>query len=125
MIEQEEKIRTYFTAWLNNDVHAFQNILSDNIIYSECYGPEYRGINQVNTWFKDWNQRGSVRKWDIKQFVHQKNITVVEWYFECIYDDSIAGFDGVSLIEFNDDGKISSIKEFQSKSEHYYPYGIL
>lgn len=124
MIKQEEKIRTYFTAWLNNDIHAFQDILSDNIIYSECYGPEYRGINQVNTWFKDWNQRGAVTKWDIKQFVHQYNITVVEWYFECIYDNSIAGFDGVSLIEFDDEGKITSIKEFQSKSEHYYPYGL-
>lgn len=123
MLEQEEKIRAYFKAWLDNDVHALQNILSDHILYSECYGPEYRGINQVTTWFVDWNRCGAVRKWDIKQFIHQNNITAVEWYFECIYNNSIAGFDGVSLIEFDDNGKIINIKEFESKAEHNYPYG--
>ncbi len=35
----------------------------------------------------------------------------------------IDGFDGVSIIEFNDDNKIASVKEFQSKHEHEYPYG--
>ena len=122
MIEQQEKIRAYFNAWIDNNVHVLQDILSDDILYSECYGPEYRGLNQVNIWFTDWNKCGAVRRWDIKQFVHQKNISVVEWYFECIYDNTIDGFDGVSLIEFGDDGKIISIKEFQSKSEHYFPY---
>ncbi len=125
MIDREEKVRIYFTAWLNKDAHAFQHILAENITYSECFGPEYHGINQVNTWFEDWNRCGTVRKWDIKQFVHQNNTTVVEWYFECFYDSSLAGFDGVSLIEFDENGKISSIKEFQSKAEHHYPYGIL
>lgn len=123
MDHQEVIIRKYFDAWINNDVNTVQAIMSDHIIYSECYGPEYRGINQVVAWFRDWNHKGVVRKWDIKQFVHQKNITVVEWYFECNYNDSVDGFDGVSLVDFDEYGKIIRIKEFQSKAEHYYPYG--
>lgn len=122
MEEREEIIKEYFAAWLNNDVNALQNIFSDRIIYSECYGPEYHGIYQVIKWFIDWNQRGTVLKWNIKQFIHQNNITVAEWYFECNYNNSIAGFDGISLVEFDITGKILSIKEFQSKTEHNFPY---
>ncbi len=48
--------------------------------------------------------------------------TVAEWYFECDYNHEIGGFDGVSIIEFNDDMKIVNLKEFQSKAEHYFPY---
>lgn len=121
-MEQEIIIKKYFDAWINKDVDAVESIISDRITYSECYGPEYRGINQVITWFNNWNQNGNVLKWDIKQFIHQDNITVVEWYFECDYNKTIAGFDGVSIVEF-DAGKIINIKEFQSKAEHSFPYG--
>jgi hypothetical protein len=122
ILKQEEIIQKYFAAWLNNDVNTIRHIMSDKIIYSECYGPEYHGINQVITWFMDWNHCGTVLKWDIKQFIHHNNVTAVEWYFECSYDNSISGFDGMSLIEFDDTGKILNIKEFQSKAEHYLPY---
>lgn len=122
-MEQEDIIKKYFAAWLNKDDSVISDIMSKNIIYSECYGPEYQGINQVLTWFVEWNQCGTVLKWDIKQFIHQDNITVVEWYFECNYNNVVDGFDGISLVEFDAFGKIQSIKEFQSKSEHNFPYG--
>ena len=71
---------------------------------------------------KSWNKSGRVLKWDIKNFIHQGMFTVAEWYFECDYNHEIGGFDGVSIIEFNDDMKIVNLKEFQSKAEHYFPY---
>ena len=43
-------------------------------------------------------------------------ITVVEWYFECNYNNEIGGFDGVSIIEFDKSMKIINLKEFQSKT---------
>lgn len=39
----EEIIRNYFSCWLNKDEKPLTDIFADNIIYSECYGPEYRG----------------------------------------------------------------------------------
>ncbi|PLT10637.1 hypothetical protein CYJ79_09280, partial [Lactobacillus crispatus] len=36
--------------------------------------------------------------------------------------EKISEFDGVSIIDFNDQNKIISVKEYQSKSQHYYPY---
>lgn len=122
MSGREEIIKKYFGAWINNNSLVLKDIFDRNIIYSECYGPEYHGINTIETWFEDWNKRGEVLIWDIKQFVHQGNISVVEWYFKCKYDGEIGEFDGVSLIEFNDDNYIVTLKEFQSKVPHYSPY---
>lgn len=120
---RESIVRNYFDAWINNDSSALNDIFDDSIIYSECYGPEYHGIEQINMWFSDWHRHGKVLRWDIKEFMHDGMITVVEWYFECDYDNNLDGFDGVSIIEFTDENKIKSLKEFQSKKDHIYPYG--
>lgn len=40
----EEVIRKYFQCWLDKDVDTVKRIFSDDIIYSECYGPVYKGI---------------------------------------------------------------------------------
>jgi hypothetical protein len=46
----------------------------------------------------------------------------VEWFFE--YETKLDKdyFDGVSIIESDEDNKITIIKEFQSKSKHRFPY---
>ncbi|MBN7572783.1 SnoaL-like polyketide cyclase [Clostridium sp. 2-1] len=119
---REQITKKYFKSWLENNCSVLKDIFDLNVTYSECYGPEYHGIDTVTTWFKEWNKCGKVLVWDIKQFIQQGNITVVEWYFKCRYDGEIEEFDGVSLIEFNDNNYIVSLKEFQSKIPHYYPY---
>lgn len=149
----EQMIRRYFQAWLEQDPAPLEEIFAENAVYSECYGPEYRGLSQIKRWFEDWNQKGKVLEWRIKGFLHDGNRTAVEWYFRCDYEGE-AGFDGVSLIEFDSCdkidarcqtldaslwwfapqtengknahrrcGKIVSLKEFQSKAEHEFPYG--
>ena len=42
----EEVIRKYFQCWLDKDADTVKRIFSDDIIYSECYGPVYKGIGQ-------------------------------------------------------------------------------
>lgn len=121
-MQKEDIVKNYFQAWLDKNIEPLGNIFSDDIVYTECYGPEYHGLPQVLKWFSDWNINGTVLKWEIKNFIHQGAFTAVEWYFECNYDNEISGFDGVSIVEFNENMKIVSLKEFQSKSEHNYPY---
>ncbi|MFP4977019.1 nuclear transport factor 2 family protein [Paenibacillus sp. CN-4] len=122
MIERERVIENYFESWINKNKVILRNTFDSNIVYSECYGPEYHGIDTIESWFDDWNKRGTVLVWNIKQFIHQGNLTAVEWYFKCEYDAEVEEFDGVSLIEFNNDHLIVNLKEFQSKLPHYYPY---
>ena len=115
-------VENYFQAWIEKNAEVLKTIFSDDIIYSECYGPEYHGIQQVLKWFADWNKVGTVLEWRIKGFVSEGNTTVVEWYFKCNYNNAVDGFDGVSIIDFDDNNKIKALKEFQSKAEHYFPY---
>jgi len=122
MIEREKIIENYFESWINKNGSILNEIFDSKIVYSECYGPEYRGIDTIERWFKDWNKHGKVISWDIKQFIHEGNVVAIEWYFKCEYDGTIGEFDGVSLIEFNDVNRIVNLKEFQSKIPHSYPY---
>lgn len=113
----EEVIRKYFQCWIDKDIDTVKGI------FSECYGPVYIGIEQIISWFEEWNQKGTVLQWDIKRVVVSGNTAVVEWYFRCDYEGNADGFDGVTIAEIDADMKICSLKEFQSKAEHYYPYG--
>lgn len=119
----EEIIRNYFDAWLQGNVQPIKDIFSENIVYSECYGPEYHGLSQLVRWFEDWNKRGTVLVWKIKRVIEHRKTVVVEWYFECEYDGKIDGFDGITIADFDREDKIEKLCEFQSKAEHYYPYG--
>lgn len=47
----EEIIRNYFSCWLNKDEKPLTDIFADNIIYSECYGPEYGESGKSNSGF--------------------------------------------------------------------------
>ena len=118
----EEIIRKYFTCWLNKDEKPLTDIFAEDIIYSECYGPEYHGIRQIQQWFHDWNQKGTVQKWDVKQIYISRNTAIIEWYFQCNYCNTQGAYDGVTIAQFDENNKIYNLKEFQSKCDHEYPY---
>ena len=118
----KEVIQKYLKAWLNVDNSVLSDVFSNDIIYSECYGPEYHGISQILKWFDDWNQKGKVLEWIIKRSIEKDNTIVVEWFFKCEFEGNIDGFDGVTIADFDEEGKIKHLCEFQSKPDHYYPY---
>ena len=94
-----------------------------SVIYSECWGPEYHGLSQVLRWFTDWNRKGRVLEWTVKRTVEQGRTIVVEWFFRCCWEEAEDGFDGVTVADFDEAGKIVRLSEFQSKAEHIFPYG--
>ena len=122
MNNREIIIKQYFESWIKKDISIIEEHFSKNIKYIECYGPEYNGINQIRQWFNNWNNGNNVLIWDIKRFIENKNTTVIEWFFKCEFNKEIASFDGVSIIEFDENDKIILVKEFQSKSEHIFPF---
>ncbi|MBO5164002.1 MAG: nuclear transport factor 2 family protein [Ruminococcus sp.] len=118
----ETIIRNYFQAWINADANTVRATFSENVTYSECYGPEYHGLSQIMSWFEEWNKKGKVLEWTIKRIFENDKTIIAEWYFKCDYDGVVDGFDGVTIADFDNDNKIIRLCEFQSKSEHYYPY---
>lgn len=121
-MSKKQIIRDYFQAWLKPNIEVIKSIFEKNATYSECYGPIYRNKKEIISWFEKWNKQGKVIAWPIEKILINENTCIVEWHFKCNYQKKISEFDGVSIIDFNDQNKIISVKEYQSKSQHYYPY---
>ena len=124
MIEEREKIiKLWFDMWLQKKDLGIKSIFGDNAVYIESWGPEYNSSDKIKLWFDEWNTRGNVLRWDIKQFFHKGNQTVVEWYFKNTMNDRKAeAFDGVSIIKWNQDNKICFVQEFGCNENRYDPY---
>lgn len=92
-------------------------------VYTESWGPQYKGVSKIRMWFEEWNTRGTVLTWEIKQFFHKDNQTVVEWSFRnTVNEGKIEEFDGMSFIVWNEQNKIISLKEFGCNINNYDPY---
>ena len=111
MNEREKIIRLWFDMWLQKKDLGISEMFADNSVYIESWGPEYHGSEKIKLWFDEWNTRGTVLQWDIKQFFHKENKTIVEWYFKNqLKNGTVEAFDGVSLIEWTNDNKILFLK---------------
>lgn len=123
MDKREKIIRLWFDMWLQKADLGIFDIFSENAVYIESWGPQYVGFVKIKQWFDEWNTRGSVLQWDIKQFFHKGSQTVAEWYFRnAMEDGKVEAFDGMSLIEWTQDNKICFLKEFGCNENHYDPY---
>ena len=121
--ERELKIRKWFSMWIDKNCEGIEDLFCQGAVYVESWGPKYTGINAIKHWFEEWNTRGSVKTWDIKQFFHKENQTIVEWYFKNKMDGGcIEEFDGISLVEWTTDNKIRFLREFGCNLNNYNPY---
>ena len=96
MERREEMIRLWFDMWLKKKDLGLFDVFLEDAVYIESWGPEYHGAAKIKLWFEEWNTRGTVLRWDIKQFFHKDSQTVVEWYFQNqMYDGRVEAFDGI------------------------------
>ena len=123
MTEREKIIHLWFEMWLCQQDLGIDDIFTEDVEYTESWGPKYTDRRTVKHWFDEWNTRGKVLEWDIKQFFHKENQTVVEWYFRNkMNTGKIEEFDGISLIEWTTENRIKSLKEFGCNCSNYDPY---
>ncbi|CUQ32093.1 hypothetical protein BH721_11790 [Clostridium baratii] len=122
MEEREKIVREYFESWIKNNISVIENNFSEDILYIESWGPAYRGIEEVKLWFKNWNKSSKVLCWEVKDIMLVDNKVICEWYFKHKHKEEVNDFNGVSLISFNDNNKITEVKEFMSVLPLRYPY---
>lgn len=124
MTEQREAaIRRWFDMWLQKTDLGIGELFAPDAAYLESWGPEYHGAEKIAHWFREWNSRGTVLRWDIRQFFHKGDQTVVEWYFQNVMKDGAPeAFEGVSLIRWTPDGRICFLQEFGCNENRYDPY---
>lgn len=120
---REAKIRQWFCMWLDKQDTGICELFSPDALYIESWGPQYRGNRKIKLWFDEWNTRGTVQRWDILQFLHDGALTVVQWSFQCVFSDkTVQSFEGLSLVRWDGDGKISFLQEFGCSLGRYDPY---
>ncbi|MDD5938378.1 MAG: nuclear transport factor 2 family protein [Clostridiales bacterium] len=123
MEKRERIIQSWFDMWILGTDQGIETLFAPDAVYTECWGPEYHGSGEIKRWFNDWNTRGRVLRWEIRQFFHQGPQTAVEWYFKsCIAGEAPEAFEGMSLIQWTPDDKIQSLQEFGCKELRYDPY---
>ncbi len=122
MTEQEKIVAEYFDMWVSRDGSRLPRIFSRNALYVESWGPEYHGLEEIQRWFREWNERGTVREWTVRRFLEQGGSVLCEWYFECEYDGVGHAFNGVSWVVFDGAGKIAELREYQSALPNYDPF---
>jgi len=121
--EREQRVRLWFDMWLRKTDLGIFELFAEDAVYIESWGPEYHGAAKIKLWFDEWNTRGDVLQWDIKQFFHQEDRTVVEWYFKNqLRDGTVEAFNGMSLIRWTKAGQIGFLQEFGCNESRYDPY---
>ena len=81
MEQREAAICQWFDMWLTKRDTGIRDLFAPDAVYIESWGPEYHGADKIAWWFTEWNRRGTVERWDIRQFFHKGDQTVVEWSF--------------------------------------------
>ena len=122
-LEAYQLLTSFIQSWSKKDIDLFDSMLSDNIVYSECYGPIYEGINACKRWFSEWNKVGKVLQWDIIDFAFDSvsNKICFEWYFKCEYEGVVSGFYGCSFMKIEENTFVK-INEYKTENNHSYPY---
>ena len=121
--QRETQVRRWFSMWLCKQDTGLEELFAPDAVYIESWGPEYHGSGKIKLWFDEWNTRGTVERWDIRQYFHKGDQTVVEWAFRCaMTDGTVQSFDGLSLIRWNEAGQICFLQEFGCNTNTYDPY---
>lgn len=122
MKEKEDIIKLWFEMWLKKQNLGIENIFSNEIKYIESYGVKYENLDDIILWFTRWNEHNSVLEWNIIDFWHKADETIVIWHFKCCNNNNIDEFEGNSIIHWNNDLKIDYLKEFACKLPQINPY---
>lgn len=121
--EREKAVRRWFSLWLTSREEGLEALFAPDCVYTESWGPQYTGLPAVRHWFREWTARGRVLEWEIKQFLHKGDQTIVEWRFQCaMKDGSGETLDGMSLVDWIGEDTIYRLKEYGCKTPHYDPY---
>ena len=119
---QERAIQDYFAMWVTRDFSRFDELFSPCCRYEECYGPIYEGTEELHRWIEHMLAIQHVMAWDIHDMVFAadgRSVTVA-WTFVATERESHT-FDGCSVIHFDEQDRIDSIREFEAKHERRFP----
>ena len=122
MRQREETIKVWFDMWLGDDISPLDAIFSEDVFYSECWGLEYKGLNEIRCWFEDWHKHNEMVVWEIKEFIHESDKTIALWHMEAeAKNGNLRRLEGAYIVEWQGD-KIQSLLEYGANCRKRRPY---
>ncbi len=119
---KEEIVHEWFNAWHDQNWDNFANVFALNVVYSECFGAKYFGISQVINWKNSWHQSFDLLQWKVISVSSTESKSIVEWYYNFCMNDQVQKYNGVSIILWNSENKICSIRDYSAVySSHKSP----
>ena len=121
LMSPKEFVNAFISASKSKDVPVLSDVFTEDAVYVTHNGATYRGLAQIQEYFKTLFYEGEIRAWDVKRLLDE---TAVEWYYE--YRFNYAGsvsYDGVSLFEISN-GKISLWRDFIQAAKRTYPLEV-
>lgn len=124
MRQREETIKVWFDMWLGDDITPMNAIFTDDVKYTECWGNQYFGKEEIDQWFEDWHKNNRMNVWKVKQFMHTEDKTIVEWHMEALaMNGTTRWMDGVYVIEWDETERIKALREYGANNRTTRPYG--
>ena len=121
LMSPKEIVNTFISASKSKDAPVLSDVFTEDAFYVTHNGATYRGLAQIQEYFKTLFFEGEVLAWDVKRLLDD---TAVEWHYE--YRFNYAGsvsYDGVSLFEISN-GKISLWRDFIQAAKRTYPLEV-
>ena len=98
---REQKIRLWFDMWLQAKDLGIEDLFAPDCTYIESWGPKYEGVDKVASGSGSGTP-GKSDRWDVEQFFHKGDRTVVEWSFRNgMKDGTVEEFHGLSLVRWD------------------------
>ena len=60
--EREAMIKKWFDMWLSGNCEGIDDVFSDDIVYIESWGPEYKGARKIKRCRMEFRKRNERRK---------------------------------------------------------------
>jgi len=116
-MEMREQIIVNFlnSGLTQSNDNVFSDVLTGDAVYTDYLGYVYSGIVEIRDWFRGFNKKVNISKWDVMQFIHQGHATVIEWKFIYEQEGQNKEFEGLFLIKFNKHNYITEVKEYISE----------
>lgn len=124
MRQREETIKVWFDMWLSDDVMPMNALFTEDVVYTECWGNQYFGKEEIGRWFQDWHKNNRMNIWKVNRFMHTEDKTIVEWHMEALAKNGTTRWmDGVYIVEWDENEQIKSLREYGANSRMIRPYG--
>lgn len=131
---KDQIINEWINSWFDINYEKFENLFEKDIYYNEASGEEYHGIELVEKWVKDWHTRFKMEQYELKKITHFEDCSFVEFCNESSYEipkrdnglpykkRAINKSNGILMIKWSSNNKITSIKEYTSSLIKYNPF---